>query len=176
MESGALLMFNLPTALLVIFCLTAVKDLMAADITVPIYLTMEQGNAKPVGSVLIQSSKYGILFTPNLNNLTPGLHGFHIHQNASCEQNGMAAGGHLDPKQTNKHLGPYSDHGHLGDLPAIYVTSDGSATLPVLAPRLNHLADLRNHSLMIHEGGDNYRDEPTKLGGGGTRMACGVIG
>lgn len=168
-------MLKISTALLAIFSLTAVTNIVAADITVPIYLTAEQGNGKPVGSVLIQSNKYGILFTPNLNNLTPGIHGFHIHQNPSCAQNGMAAGGHLDPKQTNKHLGPYNDHGHLGDLPAIYVNSDGTATLPVLAPRLKHLADIRNHSLMIHEGGDNYQDEPAKLGGGGARMACGVI-
>ena len=27
---------------------------------------------------------------------------------------------------------------------------------------------------MIHSGGDNYSDEP-KLGGGGARVACGVI-
>jgi Cu-Zn family superoxide dismutase len=28
---------------------------------------------------------------------------------------------------------------------------------------------------MIHDGGDNYSDEPAKLGGGGNRMVCGVI-
>jgi Cu-Zn family superoxide dismutase len=28
---------------------------------------------------------------------------------------------------------------------------------------------------MIHEGGDNYSDEPAPLGGGGARIACGVI-
>jgi len=28
---------------------------------------------------------------------------------------------------------------------------------------------------MIHAGGDNYSDEPAKLGGGGARMACGVV-
>jgi hypothetical protein len=28
---------------------------------------------------------------------------------------------------------------------------------------------------MIHEGGDNYADAPKPLGGGGARIACGVI-
>ncbi len=85
----------------------------------------------------------------------------------------MAAGGHLDPSKTTQHLGPYSDQGHLGDLPALIVDKDGNANLPMLAPRLK-IADILNHSLMIHAGGDNYSDNPT-LGGGGARIACGVI-
>ena len=28
---------------------------------------------------------------------------------------------------------------------------------------------------MIHAGGDNHSDHPKLLGGGGTRMVCGVI-
>ena len=64
--------------------------------------------------------------------------------------------------------------GHLGDLPALYVAADGSASNPVLAPRLK-LADIRNRSLMIHPGGDNHADHPAPSGGGGTRIACGVI-
>jgi len=28
---------------------------------------------------------------------------------------------------------------------------------------------------MIHAGSDNYADEPKPLGGGGSRVACGVI-
>jgi Cu-Zn family superoxide dismutase len=46
--------------------------------------------------------------------------------------------------------------------------------MPVLAPRLK-VADIKGRSLMIHAGGDNYSDLPVKLGGGGARIACGVI-
>ncbi|TXH61396.1 MAG: superoxide dismutase [Cu-Zn] SodC2, partial [Thiothrix sp.] len=60
------------------------------------------------------------------------------------------------------------------DLPALYVDSEGKATNPVLAPRLK-LADLSGRALMIHAGGDNHSDHPAPLGGGGARMACGVI-
>jgi Cu-Zn family superoxide dismutase len=45
----------------------------------------------------------------------------------------------------------------------------------VLAPRLK-LIDVRNRALMVHAGGDNHADHPAPLGGGGGRVACGVIG
>lgn len=53
--------------------------------------------------------------------------------------------------------------------------AEGHATHPVLAPRLKSLADIKGCSIMIHAGGDNHSDEPKPLGGGGARMACGVI-
>ena len=71
-------------------------------------------------------------------------------------------------------LGPYNTGGHKGDLPVLVVGADGDASLPVLAPQLR-VKDVRGRSLMIHEGGDNYSDQPEPLGGGGTRIACGVI-
>jgi len=146
-----------------------------ADISIPVYFVTEPNLGKMAGTVLVSETKYGLLFTPDLHDLKPGVHGFHVHQNPSCEQNGMAAGGHLDPSDSKKHLGPYNDNGHMGDLPALYVSADGTSTVPVLAPRISHLDEIRNHSLMLHDGGDNYSDEPVKLGGGGTRMSCGII-
>lgn len=143
--------------------------------TVPISAVAPKSEpGKPVGTVTLTDTQYGMLITPDLHGLTPcSLHGFHVHQNPNCGDNGMAAGGHLDPAHTNKHLGPYNADGHLGDLPALTVNKDGNVTLPVLAPRLK-VVDVKDHSLMIHEGGDNYSDNPP-LGGGGTRMYCGVV-
>ena len=132
--------------------------------------SLDTGQA--LGSVEFVDSPFGLLIQPQLNNLPAGVHGFHIHQNASCDNKGMAAGGHFDPQNTGKHLGPYGQ-GHLGDLPVLIVDADGNATLPTLAPRLKE-QDLKGHSLMIHAGGDNYSDIPKKLGGGGARLACGV--
>ncbi len=160
-----------------LFALTGLwmTTVAAADIRVPMYVTSATGRGAPVGVVTIQQTKYGLLFIPDLRDLRPGPHGFHIHQVPSCADNGMAAGGHLDPQHSGKHLGPYNDHGHLGDLPVLSVNANGTATTPVLAPKLRHLADVRQMSLMIHEGGDNYADTPQQLGGGGGRMVCGVI-
>jgi Cu-Zn family superoxide dismutase len=142
----------------------------AAEITVPVN---EITKEKALGTITFTDTQYGLLITPDLNSLSPGLHGFHIHQNPSCDKKGMAAGGHLDPQNTGKHSGPYSDKGHLGDLPALFVNQDGKAQHPELAPRLK-VSDIKNHSLMIHAGGDNYSDVPA-MGGGGSRIACGVI-
>jgi Cu-Zn family superoxide dismutase len=67
-----------------------------------------------------------------------------------------------------------STGGHRGDLPVLTVDSRGDATQPVTAPHLT-VAEIRGRSIMIHEGGDNYSDTPAPLGGGGARIACGVI-
>lgn len=146
----------------------------ADTITIQMYDT---ANNKSIGYVTATDTKYGLELTPHLTGLTPGLHGFHVHQNPSCDAaNGVpagAAGGHLDPSNTGKHGGPYSDSDHLGDLPALTANADGTATLPVLAPKLTTQLVI-GHSLMIHAGGDNYSDTPP-LGGGGARFACGVI-
>lgn len=154
--------------------LVATPSQAVEEVSINLYMTAAKGVGKPVGSISILETEYGLLFKPNLKGLAPGVHGFHIHVNPSCDKNGDAAGGHLDPEKKDKHLGPYEKKGHLGDLPAIYVEKDGSAKIPVLAPRFKKLSEISNHSLMLHEGGDNYSDNPT-LGGGGHRMACGVI-
>lgn len=148
---------------------------------VPMNLAATDGAGKSVGSVTAVQTPYGVVLTPDLNGLAPGIHGFHVHQNPNCapgEQDGkqvpaLAAGGHYDPAKTGRHEGPYGS-GHLGDLPALFVAQDGTAAYPVLAPRLK-LSDLKGRSLMIHAGGDNHADHPQKLGGGGARIACGVI-
>ena len=165
-------MIKLGKYLLTILCSIFITS-VSADVTIPVYFTTPTGVGQSVGTITATDTKYGLLLTPNLTGLTPGIHGFHIHVNPSCDNNGMAAGGHLDPFHTGKHLGPYNDNGHLGDLPVLIVNQDGTATLPVLAPRLK-LSDIMNHSVMIHSGGDNYSDTPP-LGGGGGRMVCGVI-
>lgn len=151
-----------------------------ADLTIPMTLVDEKGVGASVGTVTVSETPYGLVFTPALSGLAPGLHGFHVHQNPSCapkEKDGKmmaagAAGGHYDPAGTNAHGTPWGN-GHLGDLPPLYVDSSGAATQPVLAPRLK-LVDLAGRSLMLHAGGDNHADHPAPLGGGGARVACGV--
>ncbi len=162
--------------------LAAVAGAHAAETTVTLNLAQAEGTGPAVGSVRIVETRYGLAFYPSLNGLPPGLHGFHVHENASCassEANGAvvpagAAGGHLDPLGAKHHGEPWGD-GHLGDLPPLYVAADGTAANPVLAPRLK-LADVQHHALMVHAGGDNHADHPAALGGGGARVACGVIG
>ena len=141
---------------------------------------LESGNS--IGTIEISQSEYGVVFTPDLEGLPQGAHGFHIHTTPSCEaveRNGQtvlggAAGGHFDPSQAGQHGYPWTNDNHLGDLPTLNVDADGMASLPVLAPRLK-LEDLSGRAIMIHAGGDNHSDDPAPLGGGGARIACGVI-
>ena len=147
--------------------------LAQASLIIPIYLTTEQGKGMKVGTVKADDTIYGLVLTPKLKDLPPGVHGFHVHEVPMCDHKGSAAGAHYDPDKTGMHRGPYAN-GHLGDLPPLIVAEDGEATLPVLAPRLK-LSDIKDKALMIHAGADNYADKPEKLGGGGARLACGII-
>ncbi|GAC16549.1 superoxide dismutase family protein [Aliiglaciecola lipolytica] len=140
-------------------------------------------SGQSIGTIVVSNyDDDGVVFAPNLTGLTPGIHGFHIHQNGDCsaamkdgeEVLGGAAGGHYDPENTNKHSVPWSEDGHEGDLPTLYVDIEGKADLPVFAPELE-LEDIEGRAIMIHANGDNYADSPKPLGGGGERVACGVI-
>lgn len=153
-----------------------------AQTVVPMHVVDAAGVGVQAGTVSIAESAHGLVFTPDLKGLPPGIHGFHVHEKPSCEAGesdgktvpALAAGGHYDPQGTKKHGTPWGD-GHLGDLPALYVDAEGAATQPVLAPRLKTLAEVSERALMIHAGGDNHSDHPAALGGGGGRIVCGVI-
>jgi superoxide dismutase, Cu-Zn family len=142
------------------------------------------GPGETVGTVTIRNSVEGVVFELDLTGLPAGTHGFHVHQIANCgpaHENGQpmpagAAGGHFDPQNTGRHAGP-EGNGHLGDLPRIEIGPDGRPVQQRLsARRISDVAQLSGHALMIHEGGDNYTDQLAPLGGGGARIACGVIG
>jgi Cu-Zn family superoxide dismutase len=159
----------------------AISTAQAASTTIDVNAISASGVGAGIGKVTLTDTRLGLLVVPALTGLTPGLHGFHVHQNPDCgpgQQNGqpaagLAAGGHFDPGGSSHHEGPHGK-GHLGDLPLLVVGDDGRATLPVLAPRLK-LAQVKGRALMVHAGGDNYADQPAPLGGGGGRVACGVI-
>jgi superoxide dismutase, Cu-Zn family len=152
----------------------------AATMTIPMNLITDRGVGAPIGNVRAEDTSAGLKLTPELAGLPPGPHGFHLHEKAACGpgendnrmQAGLAAGGHWDPALTGKHLGP-GGQGHKGDVPVLTVAPDGTATTPVVAPNLA-VADLAGHALVVHQGGDNYSDQPQPLGGGGARIACGV--
>ncbi len=162
--------------------LMASASTFAADTTtVDMELVTAQGN-KTIGTITLSESDYGLVLTPQIHGLTAGLHGFHIHAKGSCAPSTKdgktilagAAGGHYDPDNTGKHGHPWDTGNHKGDLPALYVDHHGNASYPVLAPKLT-LAEVKGKAIMVHVGGDNHSDHPAPLGGGGARMACGVI-
>jgi Cu-Zn family superoxide dismutase len=140
------------------------------------------GLGSRLGTVTFADTAQGLQITPKLSGLPSGQHGFHIHDKGGCAPGmsqgkmaaGFAAGGHYDPANTRKHMGPWSTAGHRGDLPVLVVDEHGNATEPVTAPHLT-VDQIRGRSIMIHAGRDNYSDSPLPLGGGGARIACGII-
>jgi len=154
----------------------------AGSASATVNLIDANGVGAAIGTVTFKDAEKGLLIIPALSGLPPGARGFHIHEKGACEPGelngkkvaGTAAGGHYDPQHTSKHLGPYHSGGHAGDLPELVVAPDGKGTRPVLAPHPT-VNDIRGCTIMIHAGGDNYSDQPAPLGGGGARIACGVI-
>jgi superoxide dismutase, Cu-Zn family len=161
--------------------LTSMNATAEDMIEIDMFALTPEGSGKKIGTITAKDTPSGTEFTPDLSGLSPGEHGFHLHLEPNCapaEQDGqsvagLAAKGHFDPDNTGIHAGP-GGNGHLGDLPALQADPEGRAVRPVVAARIT-TSGLRGHALIIHAGGDNYSDIPNKLGGGGQRIACGVI-
>ena len=160
----------------------AAAPALAATVKTELVQAKAEGAGAAVGSVVISDSAKGAVIKLDLKGLTPGEHGLHLHQNASCAPGpgpdgkviaAGAAGGHWDPDKTGHHMGP-EGQGHMGDLPKIEAAADGTVKASLVAPRIKDVSQLRGHALMVHAGGDNYSDTPP-LGGGGPRFACGVL-
>lgn len=151
------------------------------SVHVTMHRVTSNGVGDIIGMIVFQDTPKGLKIVPDLSGLSEGQHGIHVHENPSCEPMekdgamvpGLAAGGHFDPGNTGRHEGPKGE-GHLGDLPVLHVGPAGKATRSMYAPRLT-TADLDGRAIIIHAGGDNYSDTPAKLGGGGARVACGVV-
>ena len=159
----------------------AAKKEKAPQVKVPMTFIDENGIGKSAGTITIQDTKDGVSLSTDLKGLPPGEHGFHLHEKGSCDPAdkdgkktaGQSAGGHFDPDATKAHKGP-GGGGHKGDLPKLEVSDKGVSKTKLDVAGLK-VADLADHALMIHAGGDNYADAPKPLGGGGARIVCGVV-
>src|SRR5690606_8299830 len=91
--------------LLIATLLTLALPAIAAEKTAEVHAVTADGIGEKIGTVTFADSTEGLVITPDLRQLSPGAHGFHIHQKASCAaatKDGKqvaagAAGGHYDP-------------------------------------------------------------------------------
>src|SRR6266581_6041005 len=135
-----------------------------------------QGN-KVSGTVTFTEVADGVQVHAEIAGLTPGNHGFHVHEFGDCTAtDGSSAGGHFNP--TNQpHAGPDADARHVGDMGNIEADASGTAKLDYLDHHMSLANDDRSiigRSVVVHAKADDLKSQPA--GDSGARVACGVIG
>lgn len=160
--------------------LTAGPASTASPINVELRAVSSTGIGEPVGKVDVNETEDGLAFEVTTWSISAGEHGFHVHETGSCDpksKDGVpeaagSAGPHFDPHKSGRHRGP-GQGGHAGDLPRLTIAGEGEQRIAFVVPLLT-LKEIRGRALIVHEGGDTYADVPP-AGGGGKRIACGVI-
>ncbi|ALO15041.1 Superoxide dismutase [Cu-Zn] precursor [Salinivirga cyanobacteriivorans] len=128
------------------------------------------------GTIAFEKTTDGVKVTADVAGLTPGKHGFHVHQYGDCSgPAGKTAGGHFNP-EGKKHGAPDDMERHVGDLGNLVADSSGVASMTFTDSKLtlNGPNSIIGRSIIIHAGEDDLTSQPT--GAAGARVACGVIG
>ena len=148
------------------FAQTATANLEATDGTSPLQ-----------GKVNFEETSDGMKVTADIENATPGTHGFHVHQNGNCGDLGKAAGDHFNPRQTPHGFLPEqgTEKAHAGDLGNIEIDQDGKGHLELTVPHLTLSEgefNIAGRAVVMHAKPDDF-GQPA--GNAGDRVGCGVI-
>lgn len=128
------------------------------------------------GTVSFTREGEAIKVVADIEGLTPGKHGFHIHEFGDCSaMDGTSAGGHFNPENV-RHGAPTDSVRHVGDLGNLEAGSDGKAHFEMSDAMLafSGTHSIIGRGMIIHAGEDDLTSQPT--GNAGARVACGVIG
>lgn len=111
--------------------------------------------------------------TGKIEGLSPGKHGFHIHELGDVSaEDGSSAGGHYAPKG-HQHGKPGKAQHHAGDLGNITATQQGVAVIDKKSKDFK-ISDVLGRTIVVHAGADDLQSQPS--GDAGPRAALGVIG
>jgi Cu-Zn family superoxide dismutase len=128
--------------------------------------------SKVGGTLTLVRKEDHVHLTGKVTGLTPGEHGFHIHEFGDLSsKDGSAAGGHYNP-EGHKHGGPDDKEKHAGDLGNIKAGADGVANVDVKVHAKLHF--ILGRSIVVHAKADDFKTQPS--GDAGGRVAVGVIG
>jgi Cu/Zn superoxide dismutase len=128
------------------------------------------------GIVRFEAVVGGVRVVADITGLTPGKHGFHIHEYGDCSaDDGTSAGGHFNPAGM-PHSSPSSKERHVGDLGNIEADKNGKAHLDYVDTMISFSGknSIIGRGVVVHEKEDDLKTQPT--GAAGARVACGVIG
>jgi Cu-Zn family superoxide dismutase len=134
-----------------------------------------KGNAT-AGTVTFTQKGDKVAIEAKVSGLTPGGHGFHIHEKGDCSSgDGMSAGGHFNP--TGKpHGNPSAPDHHTGDISMLVADASGNASLSMELGTMtvgSGATDIVGKAVIVHKDPDDYTTQPT--GNSGARVACGLI-
>lgn len=117
----------------------------------------------------------------SLTGLTPGLHGFHVHEKGDLSGGCATMGGHFNPDQ-RQHGGPNDSERHVGDLGNVRADENGRVQLSgsdgIIS--LHGRYSIIGRGVVVHSGEDDLGKggQPDSLttGHAGDRVGCGVVG
>ena len=128
------------------------------------------------GIVTFMETEGGIRIIADVEGLSPGLHGFHIHEYGDCSApDGTSAGGHFNPEDM-PHGAPTDMERHAGDLGNLEADGSGKSHYERIDDHisLNGPHSIVGLAVIVHAGEDDFTSQPT--GNAGPRVACGIIG
>jgi len=127
------------------------------------------------GTVTFTQKGDKVAVVANVTGLSPGPHGFHVHEKGDCSApDGASAGGHFNPAG-KAHGDPGAADHHAGDMPQLVADASGKATLSAeLSPMtIGGANDIIGKAVVVHKDADDFKTQPA--GNSGARIACGVI-
>ncbi|KAJ1694404.1 hypothetical protein LUZ63_011102 [Rhynchospora breviuscula] len=113
--------------------------------------------------------------------LTPGLHGFHLHEFGDTTNGCISTGAHFNPNNLT-HGAPEDEVRHAGDLGNIVANSEGVAEATIVDNQipLSGPNSVVGRAFVVHELEDDLGKGGHELslttGNAGGRLACGVVG
>ncbi|XP_008779090.1 superoxide dismutase [Cu-Zn], chloroplastic [Phoenix dactylifera] len=141
-----------------------------------------KGNSQVEGVVtLVQEDNGPTTVKVRVTGLTPGLHGFHLHEYGDTTNGCISTGAHFNPNNMT-HGAPEDEVRHAGDLGNIVANTEGVAEATIVDNQipLSGPNSVVGRAFVVHELEDDLGKGGHELslttGNAGGRLACGVVG
>ncbi|HXI85515.1 MAG TPA: superoxide dismutase family protein [Verrucomicrobiae bacterium] len=154
----------------------AIVSAQAQSVTKAIAVLSPTKGSTVSGTVTFTKVDGGVKIVADVAGLTPGQHGFHIHEFGDCSApDATSAGGHFNPHHM-QHGGPDATMRHAGDFGNLEADASGKAHYERVdaTVSLDGADSIIGHGVIVHEKADDLKTQPT--GNAGGRVACGAIG